>query len=238
MLPQEPRSAFSGSSTSASEDAGSEVLSTSSYGGESEEEEEARVAVARKAIFSVSSAPPLALPPLPQHSNLPSRPEDELPAAKVTVLQQVSETLPQSDSQFSLPDIPGTSPFLGFEDDGKADSVITLGSETKPLAFPTTKSLQSPPSIGAASQARLAFSTGRTTPGRFEPSPIMASVHRMAERDSPRRSVSMPRRRFRAKLPSSAAMSPLRASRGTDRLRAARSVAERSGSGAIASRNG
>lgn len=182
VLPQEPRSAFSGSSTSASEDAGSEVLSTSSYGGESEQEEEARVAVARKAIFSVSSAPPLALPPLPQRSNLPSRPEDELPTAKVTALQHVPETLPQSDSQFSLPDIPGTSPFLGFEDDGKADSVVTLGSETKPLAFPTTKPLQSPPSLGAASQARLAFSTGRTTPGRFEPSPIMASVHRMAER--------------------------------------------------------
>ncbi|GAA5980156.1 hypothetical protein JCM10908_001552 [Rhodotorula pacifica] len=179
-IPQEPHSAFSASSASASEDTGSEVLSTSSYGGESEEE--AQVSVARKAIITVSSAPPLSLPPLPQRPTLPSRPMDEMRSSVMTAQPQAPSPLPHSDSQFSLPDIPGTSPFLGFEDDGKADSVATLEGETKPLALPTTKPLQPQMFPGAASQARLAFSAARTTPGRFEPAPITSSANRMAER--------------------------------------------------------
>ncbi|GAA5870125.1 hypothetical protein JCM3774_002599 [Rhodotorula dairenensis] len=178
---QGSQSAFSASSVSAFEDAGSEVLSTSSYGGESDEE--AQVAVARKAIVSVGTAPTLALPPLPPRSTLPSRPADEAPSATVTAEHHVSApTLSQSDSQFSLPDIPETSPLLGFEDDGKADSVVTLSSETRPLALASTKPLQPQPSFGAATQARHAFTAGQPMLGRFEPSPIMASVHRMAER--------------------------------------------------------
>ncbi|POY71512.1 hypothetical protein BMF94_5825 [Rhodotorula taiwanensis] len=176
QIPQGPQSAFSVSSVSAADDTASEVLSTSSYGGESEEE--ARVTVAQKAVFSVSSAPPIALPPLPPRTELPSRPADELPA--VTALPSVS-ALAHSDSQFSLPDIPGTSPFLGFEDDGKADSVVTLSADTRPLILPPTRPLQPQSPAGSLTQAR-AVAQQQQGSLRFVPSPIMASVHRMAER--------------------------------------------------------
>lgn len=171
--PQGPRSAFSNSTVSASDDTASDAVSTSSYGNESDEEAQSQVA--RKVSVPASSAPPMSLPPLPSQTELPTKPADEAPA----VTSHAAAQLPQSDSQFSLPDIPGTSPFLGFEDDGTAESVVTLGTETKPLALGPVKPLQ--PQSSAPMAAPPIIMPQRPL-SRFEPRPITSSVDRMAER--------------------------------------------------------
>lgn len=143
-IPQAPASAFSISTVSGTEDGLSEVMSASSYDDDDEEQHDAHFTATKEAILSRGRA---SLPDAPGSPGRPplTPPPVSIAAATLAPQQFTASTIVKSESQFSLPDIPGTSPFLGFEDDGAARSVVTLDGDAQPLALPATKPLQPRP---------------------------------------------------------------------------------------------
>ncbi|GAA6001658.1 hypothetical protein JCM10207_002252 [Rhodosporidiobolus poonsookiae] len=177
--PPQPQSAFSMSSGSAADEGGSEV-SASSYGDGDDEEEEplrhAREQILARARASMTQAPgspgrPLPTPPLQQAASFP-------PPVSAAPAHLGAPALIKSDSQYSLPDIPGTSPFLGFQDDGTAGSVVTLQDG----AVPTTKPLQPhstpAPATPAASSAPSQSTPTSATSTSLGDSPILSALNR------------------------------------------------------------
>ncbi|KAK4332434.1 5'-deoxynucleotidase YGK1 [Rhodotorula toruloides] len=151
-IPQAPASAFSVSTESGADDCASEVMSASSYDDDEEDQQDAHFTATKEAILSRGRA---SLPDAPGSPGRPPLPPAPISlAAKTLAPQQPSvPSLVKSKSQFSLPDIPGTSPFLGFEDDGAAQSVVTLDGEAQPLSLPATKPLQPRPHDSASKTA-------------------------------------------------------------------------------------
>lgn len=106
-------------------------------------------------IHSLPPPPSIPSAALGQPINLSAFPPSKATAAAAS---QTSTSTP-----FSLPEVPGISPFLGFEDDGAASSVVTLDMErpavltTQPLTPQRTPSQSTPTStrtITAASGIR------------------------------------------------------------------------------------
>ena len=201
-LPQQrgPVSAFS---VSTADDGASDVMSTSAY--DDDDEHDAHFDQARRAILSSALVAPV--PPIPMSPGrppLPPRPASSTVTAPARADPIPASLLAHSDSQFSLPDIPGTSPFLGFEDDGTAGSVVSLANGAKPHAatsVPTTRPLSlhshtvattSTPVKAAAARAEPAEETTPTkstpsstatrgvglAPSSSAGSPILAALHR------------------------------------------------------------
>ena len=202
--PTPPASAFSMSSNSAADDVVSEVNSASSY----DDDEEDVLRSAKQYLLNRSQVG--ALPPLHQQTPLsPPRPQLPSPPTPLAQLQpalpvssapshlaaaSASSGMQQSDSQYSLPDIPGTSPFLGFGDDGTAGSVVSLNPAlsasaapprsplpaTQPLSPRRTPTPSSPPNQStpttAASPGRPSISSSRTT----SDSPILSAFDRLS----------------------------------------------------------
>lgn len=144
-----PMSAFSVSTASgvgsANDDGASDVMSTSAYGDEDQDDEaQAHFDATRQTILAREFA---ATPMSPPRPPLPPRPAAAAaaPSSRAPATDPISAAvLAPSDSQFSLPDIPGTSPFVGFEDDGTAGSVVSLASGAQPRAadsIPATRPL-------------------------------------------------------------------------------------------------
>ncbi|GAA6000450.1 uncharacterized protein JCM10292_001521 [Rhodotorula paludigena] len=186
QIPQAPQSAFSVSSVSGADDVASDVMSTSAYDDDDDDlaardahfEATRAALLARNGLAPMSPPrPPLPMPPVspvPPPAKwmappaLPPRSADPIPSA----------TLVHSDSQYSLPDIPGTSPFLGFDDDGAAGSVVSLGSNARPVqAIPTTLPLQPQPHKVAVIEPAVTAVKAPSSVG----SPIMSAMHRTSE---------------------------------------------------------
>ncbi|BGP36914.1 Bud site selection protein bud4 [Rhodotorula kratochvilovae] len=188
---QAPMSAFSVSTASGADDGGSDVMSTSAYDDDEDEDDDAHFAATRNAILARGLATIPQTPMSPPRPPLPSPPMSRPPPAADPI---PSSLLAHSDSQFSLPDIPGTSPFLGFEDDGAAESVVSLSSGAAPraaLPIPTTRPLSllsqtSTPVKAAAPEPAPEESTPtKATPG-LKPSssvgsPILSTMHRSSD---------------------------------------------------------
>ncbi|GAA5890267.1 hypothetical protein JCM8208_002757 [Rhodotorula glutinis] len=197
-----PVSAFS---VSTADDGASDVMSTSAYGDDDDQDEhDAHFDATRQAIIGralVAPVPPV--PMSPGRPPLPPRPASHTVAAAPARADPIpASLLAQSDSQFSLPDIPGTSPFMGFEDDGTAGSVVSLANGAKPLAavhVPTTRPLSlhshtiattSTPVTAARGEPTEETTPTRSTPSSTAPrglglapsspagSPILAALHR------------------------------------------------------------
>ncbi|BGP21746.1 GTP binding protein [Rhodotorula toruloides] len=178
-IPQAPASAFSVSTVSGLGDGASEVMSASSYEDEDEEEaqHDAHFKATREAILSRGRASLSDAPGSPGRPPLPPPPAS-LTAATLAPQQLPFASLVESESHFSLPDIPGTSPFLAFEDDGAAQSVVTLDGEAQPLSIPATKPLQPRPHDAAS----------KTTPAIAPAtlgSPFVMNADVLAERPAP-----------------------------------------------------
>ncbi|GAA6061693.1 hypothetical protein JCM10212_005985 [Sporobolomyces blumeae] len=183
--PAPPASAFSVSSASAADDGVSEVNSASSY----DDDEEDVLRSAKEYLLNRSAgAPPVsqAAPGSPVRPRLPSPPTPTAqlqPALPITsnalhlrAPVEVPTGMAQSDSQYSLPDIPGTSPFLGFGDDGTAESVSSISPTDH--ALPSTQPL-SPRRVPALPSSPPSQSTPRAS------SPSHASVTSRSQADSP-----------------------------------------------------
>ncbi|GAA5842429.1 hypothetical protein JCM9279_005380 [Rhodotorula babjevae] len=205
-IPQQrgPVSAFS---VSTADDGASDVMSTSAYGDDDDaDEHDAQFDRARQAILGRALVAPVPPAPMsPGRPPLPPRPASSTVAAPARADPIPASLLAHSDSQFSLPDIPGTSPFMGFEDDGTAGSVVSLANGAMPHAaatVPTTRPLSlhshtvaattSTPVKGAAARAEPAEETTPTkstpsstatrglglAPSSSAGSPILAALHR------------------------------------------------------------
>ncbi|GAA6035154.1 hypothetical protein JCM8097_006392 [Rhodosporidiobolus ruineniae] len=195
-----PMSAFSVSTTSGA-DEGS-VVSTSSYGDDNEDEEEEHLQQAREQILARQRA---SL----NGQQQPSSPRPPLPSPPTaTISQQLQPALPisaspanaglglvKSDSQYSLPDVPKTSPFLGFADDGGAESVVTLDDRGEPV--PTTRPLQPRPQtpsrhedVDGPNQSTPTSAISRST---LADSPILSGFSRLSDSTTPT-SVASPTR--------------------------------------------
>ncbi|GAA6051276.1 hypothetical protein JCM3770_006791 [Rhodotorula araucariae] len=188
QVAQVPPSAFSVSTVPGGDDAGSDVMSTSAYDDDDDEVDEAHFAATRNAILARGLATIPATPMSPPRPPLPSPP---IASRAPTADPIPSSLLAHSDSQFSLPDIPGTSPFIGFEDDGAAEAVVSLSNGAPPhAAIPTTRPLslhsQTSRPVKAAHEPVPEESTPtKATPG-LEPSPsigspILAAMHRSSD---------------------------------------------------------
>ncbi|KPV78628.1 uncharacterized protein RHOBADRAFT_51073 [Rhodotorula graminis WP1] len=201
-VPQQrgPVSAFS---VSTADDGASDVMSTSAYGDDDDQDErDAHFDATRQAIMGRAlGAPVPPVPMSPGRPPLPPRPASATsPATRADPIP--GSLLAHSDSQFSLPDIPGTSPFMGFEDDGTAGSVVSLANNAKPHAaatVPTTRplSLHSHMAVATSTPVKAARAepAEETTPTKSTPSstatrglglapsssagsPILAALHR------------------------------------------------------------
>ncbi|GAA5899981.1 hypothetical protein JCM6882_007017 [Rhodosporidiobolus microsporus] len=203
-----PMSAFSISTVSGTADDelegfGSPVLSTSSYGDDADEhelsEEQQRLQQARESILARARAslnnppgspsrPPLPSPPTQSQSTFasstPLPPVAAAPAHLAPPTTAASTGLSKSESQYSLPDIPGTSPFLGFEDDGTAGSVVTLDSRAGLSAPPpTTQPLQPhqrTSSVAVVENNEPLQSTPTSSASKVADSPIMSATRHLA----------------------------------------------------------
>lgn len=124
------RSAFSVSTTASDND---DAASVSDYG-----------------PSEVDAAPRPPLPALPQTRPLSPSNSRSGPPSKSHAQQYAPLSQANLNAAFELPDIPGTSPFLGFEDDGGASSVVTvdLAASEQPL------SSAGPSSTGATADHR------------------------------------------------------------------------------------
>ncbi|GAA5986825.1 hypothetical protein JCM11641_007809 [Rhodosporidiobolus odoratus] len=187
--PRQPQSAFSNSTTSGAEEAPSEVPSSSCYDDEEPEEEHlqhAREQILARARASLTqgptSSPGSPRPPLPSPPSSVATAPPAIPATVATAHlgpPVTSATLTKSESQYSLPDIGGVSPFIGFEDDGKASSVVTLEREQQQeVPVPTTQPLQ--PQVHAPSTPSSLAVPSESTPTSAAPadSPIMSGLNR------------------------------------------------------------
>ncbi|GAA5861488.1 hypothetical protein JCM1840_005387 [Sporobolomyces johnsonii] len=195
VSPTPPASAFSVSSASAGDDDGNDAVSTSSY----DDAEEDAVQATRQQLLDRAartslegalgspSRPPLPLPP--SATATPKAPSPVLAApshlAAPAFSTGGSSEMKTSDSAYSLPDIPGTSPFLGFGDDGTASSVVTLDKGARPEAIPTTRPLQphhaapsTPPSQSTPAAASPA--TASPAPRAMNDSPILSAFDRLS----------------------------------------------------------
>ncbi|KAL7338235.1 Proteophosphoglycan ppg4 [Rhodotorula toruloides] len=196
-IPQAPASAFSVSTVSGADDGASEIMSASSYDDDEQEQDDAHFTATKEAILSRGRA------------SLPDAPGSPAPVSlAVTTLAPQQSSVPslvKSESQFSLPDIPGTSPFLGFEDDGAARSVVTLDGEAQPLALPATKPLQprphdsahktapaiAPAALGSPSTLNVDRAAETTTPAsHVEASPVLSRKASLVGSDVTTSSVS------------------------------------------------
>ncbi|GAA5849958.1 hypothetical protein JCM8547_000964 [Rhodosporidiobolus lusitaniae] len=182
----QPQSAFSVSTVSGStNDDGADVLSNSCYGDEDDEQdgrEEDHLRAARESVLARARASQSQQAPgSPVRPSLPSPPPlsqgqfSGLPAVPA-VPSYLGEPIRKSESQYSLPDIKGTSPFLGFEDDGTAGSVVTLDSRSAPVAIPTTQPLQPQQHSSAPSTPRSSSPAGHTrVPSQSTPTSAVSS---------------------------------------------------------------
>ncbi|GAA5923184.1 uncharacterized protein JCM15063_003564 [Sporobolomyces koalae] len=187
-----PASASTVLRSAPADDIVSEVNSASSY--DDDEEDVLRSAkqylLSRSAISSNSARAPGS----PQRPQLPSPPTPTAPIqaappipAELPHLGAVSSSsgMQQSDSQYSLPDIPGTSPFLGFDDES-AGRVTGPNTEhasiavTQPLSPRRTPLPTSPPPnqltpTAASSPTRPSFSSRQASD-----SPILSAFDRLS----------------------------------------------------------
>ncbi|BGP04868.1 Bud site selection protein bud4 [Rhodotorula toruloides] len=203
-IPQAPASAFSVSTVSGADDGASEIMSASSYDDDEQEQDDAHFTATKEAILSRGRA---SLPDAPGSPGRPPLPLAPVSLAVTTLAPQQSSvpSLVKSESQFSLPDIPGTSPFLGFEDDGAARSVVTLDGEAQPLALPATKPLQprphdsahktapaiAPAALGSPSTLNVDRAAETTTPAsHVEASPVLSRKASLVGSDVTTSSVS------------------------------------------------
>ncbi|GAA5959006.1 hypothetical protein JCM21900_000724 [Sporobolomyces salmonicolor] len=195
VSPAPAASAFSASSASVGGDDENDALSTSSYDDEEEDAMQAtrQQLLERAARTSLQGAPgspsrpPLPLPPssaAPPNAPAPAVAAPSHLAAPAFSTGHSSE-MKTSDSAYSLPDIPGTSPFLGFGDDGTAGSVVTLDKGNRPEAIPSTRPLQphhtahsTPPSQSTPTAASPA--TASPAPRRMNDSPILSAFDRLS----------------------------------------------------------
>lgn len=153
------------------DDVVSEVNSASSY--DDDEEEDVGLRHARQYLLDRSRA--VEGPSSPVRPQLPSPPTPK--AQLAPALPIASSGMHQSDSQYSLPDIPGTSPFLGFEQGAAV--------ETSPVAVTQPLSPRRTP-ISPVSSPREHQST--PTAGRNESSsagsPILSAFDRLSIGDA------------------------------------------------------
>ncbi|CEQ38958.1 SPOSA6832_00449 [Sporobolomyces salmonicolor] len=200
VSPAPPASAFSASSASVGDDDENDALSTSSYDDEEEDAMQAtrQQLLERAARTSLQGAPgsPSRPPlPLPPSSAAPLKaPTPAVAAPAVAAPSHLaapafstghSSEMKTSDSAYSLPDIPGTSPFLGFGDDGTAGSVVTLDKGNRPEAIPSTRPLQphhAAPSTPPSQSTPTAVSpaTASPAPRRMNDSPILSAFNRLS----------------------------------------------------------
>lgn len=182
-----PSSAFSTSSnsqvsTGTSDDA-DDATSLSSY----DDDEAEALKYAREQILlrsQASSSPNLASIPA-MRSPLPSPPTTSTATLGAPfslappVAQAVNADSSNRDSTFSLPDIPGTSPFMGFEDDGAAGSVVTLDMERQRAPPATTRPLspRAPPSQSTPTSFRITDPRASFASTRAD-SPILSAFGR------------------------------------------------------------
>lgn len=169
-------SAFSDSSTSqvpSSQDR-DDVTSLSSYGDEESEVGKAtreQILDRAKAVMSPTTAQQRFLPTPPTTSY-----------ASQSVSYAASAPLAQTtDHQvaYSLPEVPGISPFLGFEDDGAAGSVVTLDME-RPVVTTQPLTPQRAPAQSTPTSARtITAHKDAHSPSLAGDSPIMSALGRM-----------------------------------------------------------
>ncbi|BGP12856.1 hypothetical protein JCM10213_005229 [Rhodosporidiobolus nylandii] len=130
--PRAPQSAFSVSTVSGSSAAGGEQevgseVSVSAYDDDDQDDRQQQTREQLLARARASLPPPPAAAPSSPRPPLPSPPSLAPAIAPTAATAHLGPALgmSKSESQYSLPDIVGTSPFLGFEDDGAASSVAT-----------------------------------------------------------------------------------------------------------------
>ncbi|GAA5908385.1 uncharacterized protein JCM6883_004375 [Sporobolomyces salmoneus] len=194
-----PRDVFGGrqhnnfaqqSNPSNADDLVSEVNSASSYDDDGEEEEDRDVLRNAKQYLLNRSGmqtpaspvrPQLPSPPTPT-AQLPPVPSSTAPSHLAPVSSTTSG-MPRSESQYSLPDIPGTSPFLGFEEGGAKPSSNSVAI-TQPLS-PRRTPASPPPNHSTPTASTSSSPTRPPMSARTgSSSPILSAFDRLSLNNS------------------------------------------------------
>ncbi|GAA5985328.1 hypothetical protein JCM5350_005140, partial [Sporobolomyces pararoseus] len=170
---------YSTSGNSNTDDVVSEVNSASSYDDEEEEDvlRNAKQYLLNRNSIQIPSSPvrpQLPSPPTPTAQLAPPLPisSSTAPPHLAPVSSSSSSGMQQSDSQYSLPDIPGTSPFLGFEEGSQVSTVepspVAVTQPLSPRRTPLTPSSpppnQSTPTALSPSRPSISSRTGSDSP--------------------------------------------------------------------------